>query len=288
MLLETQHQFDILDLEADLLRYKLLILPDSVAILPATGKRLNAFMKKGGCLILSHESGLNPEKENFVLPQMGIKYLGKDEYCPNYFRVKTKVAGRIAAMPQIMYEGSSKVKTLEGTEVLATVMHPYFNRTYKHFSSHFQTPVEKSTKFPAVTGKGQVIYISSPIFRAYKLHGYLVYRQLIENLIDLLLPEKLVRAGVPSTCQVTVMQQKDRRIVHLLNYIPERRADGLDIIEDIIPLYNLKVSIYTAGWFPTKVYLAPASIPVEFAPEGEYISCLIPRLDGHGMLVLER
>jgi len=288
MLLETHHQFDILDLEADFSGYELLILPDSISISPAIRKKLNTFLKAGGHLVLSYESGLNQEREDFVLPEMGAEYIGRDEYSPNYFQVKEMISDRIPDMPHIMYEGSLKIKPLEGTEVLATVMYPYFNRTYKHFSSHFQTPVEKSAKFPAVTRRGEVIYISSPIFRAYKLHGYIVYRQLLENLLDLLLPKKLVKADLPSTCQVTVMQQKDRRIVHLLHYIPERRVDGLDIVEDTIPLYNLRVSVHTGDWSPAKVYLAPGAIPVEFEPEGEYISCLIPRLDGHGMLVLER
>ena len=31
--------------------------------------------------------------------------------------------------------------------------------------------------------------------------------------------------------------------MHLLHYIPERRSQDIDIIEDVIPLYDVKVSI---------------------------------------------
>ena len=288
MLLETHHQFDILDLEADFSRYELIILPDSILISPPLQEKIDTFLKKGGKLILSSESGLNQEEDAFVLPQIGLRYRGKDEYCPNYFRVKEAVANGIPDMPHIMYEGSARVEPEEGTEVLATVMHPYFNRTYKHFSSHSHAPVEKETGLPAVTRKGEVIYISSPIFRAYKLHGYIVYRQLVENLVELLLPKKLVKAEAPSTCRVTMMEQENRRIVHLLHYIPERRVDRLDIVEDVIPLCNLKVSVYVGNRAPGKVYLAPERQPVEFSQEGEYINCLIPCLQGHCMLVIEK
>lgn len=113
MLLETHHQFDILDLEADFSKYELLILPDAMTILPAIKKKLDVFIKKGGRLILSHESGLNEKREDFVLPRMGIKYIGKGDYRPDYFRVKKRIACGIADMPHIMYEGSSKVKSLK-------------------------------------------------------------------------------------------------------------------------------------------------------------------------------
>ncbi|MBI3991419.1 MAG: alpha-L-fucosidase [Candidatus Omnitrophica bacterium] len=287
MLLETHHQFDILDFESAFSKYKLLILPDSITVPPLLQKKLDAFLKNGGRLILSYESGLDKEKTDFVLPQMGIKYKGKGEYTPDYFRVEKNISCRIPDMANVMYEGSNKVEAKSGTKILAAIVQPYFNRTYKHFSSHFQTPPCKNSGLPAVTINGNIVYIASPVFKAYKLHGCHSYRQLVENVLDLLMPDKILKAELPSTCQATVTEQKNRWITHLIHYIPERRANLLDIVEDTIPLYNLNVSIRT-GWTPSKAYLAPERKSVEFKQNGEYFSCNIPRVYGHAMLVLEK
>jgi hypothetical protein len=65
------------------------------------------------------------------------------------------------------------------------------------------------------------------------------------NALALLLPEPLVRHDGPSTLQVMVNEQaaQKRWVVHLLHYIPERRSQEIDIIEDIVPLYNLHLSV---------------------------------------------
>jgi hypothetical protein len=38
---------------------------------------------------------------------------------------------------------------------------------------------------------------------------------------------------------------ENRRIVHLLHYVPEHRGKDFDVLEDVIPLYNLPVSVQT-------------------------------------------
>jgi len=36
---------------------------------------------------------------------------------------------------------------------------------------------------------------------------------------------------------------EDRLVVHLLHYVPERRCDVIDVIEDVIPLRDLGVLV---------------------------------------------
>ncbi len=287
MLLQTQHQFDVIDEEADFSRYRVLVLPDEITVSGDLQGKLKGYLSGGGRLLASYRSGLDEAGAGFALPEMGVEYLGPAEYCPDYFRVESRIARDIPDMPHVMYEGSVRVKPGKGTKVLARAMQPYFNRTREHFCSHFQTPVDGSNGDPAATLHGPVAYVPSPVFRAYRIHGYVVYRQLVENLLELLLPGKLVRAQVPSTCQVTVMEQEGRVVVHLLHYIPQRRGDELDLVEDVIPLNDVRVAVRT-GWKPARVYLAPQEERIDFEQRGAYTECVIGRVDGHAMLVLEK
>ena len=134
-----------------------------------------------------------------------------------------------------------------GAEVLAHVVPPYFNRDHLHFSSHAQTPpVSPPGALPAgasprgARGEGGVPLV--PLCRAYRRHGSRVYRTLVRNAIDLLLPQRLVTAGLPSYGQVTVLRQpetRDRLVVHLLAYPVEARTAQLDMIEDVVPLRDV-------------------------------------------------
>ncbi len=115
---------------------------------------------------------------------------------------------------------------------------------------------------------GNVIYISSPIFSQYNQNAPLWCKKLVLNALDLLLPEPLVRHDGPSSIFATLNEQaaENRQVLHLLHYIPERRGLDFDVIEDVIPLYDVAVSLRVeqpvAG-----VLLVPQGEAVDFAAE---------------------
>ena len=166
------------------------------------------------------------------------------------------------------------------------MVEPYFNRAWNHFSSHAQTPYNKLSRFPAATLRGKVAYISFPIFTAFSRHGNYPYRLLVANLLDLLLPQRLLRVDGPTSMETSIMQQGRRTIVHLLQYCPERRAEGLDILEDIVPLYDIGLSLRLPRR-PKKVYLAPDLTPVDFSYLDGRCELMVPEINGHAMLVFE-
>jgi len=184
------------------------------------------------------------------------------------------------------YEQGSAVKALPGTTVLARIWKSYFDRNYLHFSSHQQTPFEKPSDYVAVAQRGNVVYISSPIFRTYAQHSYAVHRQLVGNCIRRLLPNPLIKAEAPSTAQITVTEQERRRMVHVLHYAAERRAPDIDIVEDVVPLVNLKLAL-RLGERPRQVYLAPQRQSLKFDYADEYAQVVVPAVDGHQIVVFE-
>jgi len=108
------------------------------------------------------------------------------------------------------------------------------------------------------------------------------------NALNLLIPEPLVRHHGPSTLQVTVNEQQtqNRWIVHLLHYIPERRSQTIDILEDVIPLYQVSLSVKTARAVKS-IALVPQQEDIPFQQGNDKTQFIVPRLDGHQMVEIK-
>ena len=255
LLTQLKHQFDVVTTGSSMDKYRLLILPDSVAVDATLAGRLRAFLKKGGSLLLSGTSGLDGNLRP-VLPQMGIRVAGQSPFQTTYLRFGSEIGRNVPPMDHVMYERGLRISPARGAEALARVVEPYFDRNYLHYSSHNQTPpLMKPSRYAAAVRNGQVITIAFPIFKAFGTHGSLPYRALVQNCIDLLMPAPLVQTEAPSTTELTVMRQGRRLVVHILQFVAERRTN-IDMVEDIVPLYNMTISVRFARK-PGKVYLAP-------------------------------
>ena len=287
MLMELHRPFDFLDRRSDFSGYRLIIFPDSVAFDDGLREKTKAYLAAGGKVIASYRSCLNGGADAFALEELGVEFEGETPFCPCYMRLKESFSqGRIEAFDYVAYEQGAKVRAKAGSEVLAVIGRPYFNRTYDRFCSHCQTPFEELTDWPAVVRNGNCIYLANPLFHNYKTDGVRVYRDIVRNCIDLLVGTPLIDTTLPSTAELTVRSQKDRTVVHMIHYIPQRKCEHLDIIDEKIPLYNIAVA-YRSGRAPRAVYMAPERQTLPFTYEDGIVKTVVPSVEGHQMLVLE-
>jgi hypothetical protein len=298
VLLESKRTFQLLDLESDLMDYRLVVLPDSVRLGPAMALKLRDYLNQGGKLLCLGESGLDPAGGAFALRELGLRSLGPSPWTTAYFRVGPQgpLARGVEAMDHVVYERGWSVAAEPGTEVLAHVVPPYFNRDHAHFSSHAQTPPAvgpgdplPADAAPAVTRSGNTAYVAFPLGRAYRRSANRVYRTLLSNLIDLLLPERLIETDAPTSAQATLLRQPragGRLVAHLLYYTAERRAPQIDLIEDVAPLRNVSLRVRT-DFQPVRVYEAPSGAPLPFEWRDGTARLTIPKVEGHAMVVFE-
>jgi hypothetical protein len=301
---EAACQFDIVDSASDLAAYSVVILPDNIPVDVTLAAKLKAYVQNGGKLIATFESGLNPEQTAFAARLFGVEIASEGPVTPDGKLVRGRVFERgdyvdyilpggeigrgLPPTEHVMYIRGMDVRALPGSEVLADIVPSYFDRTWEHFCSHRQTPSAGVPGNAAVVRTGNVIYFSSPIFTLYQKVAPPWCKRLLLNALDMLLPEPLVRHAGPSTLFVTLNDQaeQNRWIVHLLHYIPERRGFYFDTIEDVIPLYDVPVSVRVnrpvAG-----VTTAPEGQPVPFTVKGGRVDFVLPKLDGHQMVVVE-
>ncbi len=287
LLQEAHYQFDIVDFHMPWERYKLLVLPDKIALDKENLEKVRAFVKSGGKILASHRSGLAPDGSGFVLPELGVRLIGDLEYSPDYVEALGPLASGVRPTQHVMYDRGLKV-AIEDGQALARVWKPYFNRTWEHFTSHAHAPAERPTEDPAVVRSGSCIYFAHPVFSSYGTHGAEAVRQMLLGAVSLLLPDPIIRSNAPSTAQISVMRQpsEGRTVVHVLHYIPEPRYTRLQLVVERLPIFDVAVEL-CLDKAPTRVYLAPEGTALDFDFTDNRARVTIPKIEGHAMVVFE-
>jgi hypothetical protein len=302
MLHEAGHQFEVLDLRSSFDGYRLLILPDGIRLTEDAAAKLEQYVEAGGKLIVTGLSGLNPEGTEFALKNLGVRLKDNpqlaDDGLPaggrevggflqyvDYILPGEAIGKGLPPTEHAMYIKAVEIEADSGTEVLADVVASYFDRTWEHFCSHRQTPSSGKVIQPAVVRNGNVIYFAHPIFTLYHKNAPRWCKLLLLNAIELLMGQPILSHDGPSTVFATVNEQsqENRWIVHLLHYIPERRSQEIDIIEDVIPLYNLEVAVKVPKDVKS-VTCVPEMKPMEFELQDGTVRFTLDELHGHQMI----
>ncbi len=284
ILQELHHQFDVIDSRADFSRYRLIVLPDEIPVNPELAVKLQTFIANGGKVLASYRSGLEPGGERFALGELGVAWKGDAPYSPDFI-VPEKLGDGLYDAPYVIYLQGAQVEPQLNAEVLSPVMKPLFNRTWEHFCSHRHTPVEGPADYPGAVRNENCIYLAHPHFTQYRERAPRWCKQIVGNAIEMLLEEPVLRAEAPSTAIFTVNRQEaeNRLVVHALHYVPEKRSEQLEIVEDIIPLHEVPVSVRVdeevAG-----VRLVPGGEEIAFTMTDGRCGFVIPKVEGTQMV----
>lgn len=272
---ELGWQFDFIDYESELDRYRLVVLPDDVPLSEQAAERLRAYIKNGGKVLITGDSALD-------LTEFGISRKGPSEFTVRYAAIDG--FGGIPKMDWVTYLRGMDVEVTEPAKVLVSAREPYFERTPEHFCSHFQTPPSvKEANVPLIVESGNLIYISWPLFTDYEMHGVRVYRLIVKECLRRLCPDRMVECDLPTTAAVTLRKKERSLILHVLNYIIQNKCKDMELIEERFPLYNTRFSIECEA-APQKVQLVPQERPLEFSYNDGRVSFTIPYIDGHQMV----
>ena len=303
MLQEAGHQFDIIDSKADFGDYLVLILPDNIPVDGALNDKLNGYIAGGGAVIASFEAGMDAYKSSFTLDALPVTLAGegpRDRFgelvrgrqfergdYSEYIVPRGDIGRGLPPTEHAMYIRGMDVRAAADAEVLAEITPAVFDRTYERFCSHRQSPASGASAGAAIVRRGQVIYFSSPLFTQYYHNAPQWCRTLFLNALDMLLPQPLVKHGGPSTLEVMLNEQpaRNRLVLHLLHYIPIRRSRQIDIIEDVIPVYDVSVSICVDNAIQS-VKLAPGGENIDFRVVKGRLEFTVPAIKGHQLIEL--
>jgi len=250
----------------------------------ALWEKLNAYLARGGKLLLTGESGLKKDADEFAF-DTGADFAGENGFRPDYLVPDFEtVNGRTE---YVMYSRGMKLENITG-EVFAHRQNSYFNRAWNHFCSHKHTPNDVSANIePAAVLKGNIAYIAWDIFEDYATAGELIAKETVIYAIKRLMNGcETVKTNLPDKGVVTLTKQGSRQIVHLLYTATTLRGKNVEVIEDAVPLHNIAVSV-ACDKQPESVYLAPEKTPINFEWDGKHVSFTVPEITLHQMIAIE-
>ena len=283
ILLEGHYLFRFIDTDQDFCKYKLLILPEGVRVDAELQEKIRCFVDGGGKLLACGEGGLAFDKDEFCF-DFGSRFIGKNGFRPDYIRPGFDIPS-LRNSAYVMYSQGYQIEPYGGEE-LAKRENSYFNREPLKFCSHQHSPVNPETGECGISAGKDGIYIGWDIFEDYGENGEIYVKEIVLSLIDMLLTEKSATAKLPAQGILTLALQNERKIVHLLYASPVGRGKNLDVIEDIIPIYNTDVTVKCDA-APTRVYLAPGIEELEFEYNNGYVSVKVPEFENHCMVIVE-
>lgn len=295
ILQELRHQFDILDSDRDFGAYQLLILPDEIPVDDTLKAKLEDYVAGGGKLLMSAKSGLTVDGLGFASDVFGVRYVGEAPFSPDFLQPGDALI-QLGAMsgrqvPHVMYQKGIQVEPLDGTARLADVHVPYFNRTWRHFCSHAHTPSSgQPALYPGAveSANSSCIYLMHPVFTQYHANAPRWVKTYVGAAIEKLVGKPVVEVDGPSSLLAALNYQEaeKRYVLHLLNYIPERRSQAFDTIEEVIPLYNVPGRLRLPADAGQTVILVPQNETLPSKLENGVLSVVVPVLNGHTMLAI--
>ncbi len=273
-ILQTMHQeFCLVGSGSDLTPYRCIILPDGGMLSEEDKRSILAFLARGGKLITSYDA---------AFPELGIEKQEPSAFDQDYIAFDMEEI----TTPFLAYSSAYKVKT-DGT-VLATVYEPYFNRTFRHFCGHKNTPNRtEPAEYPALVKVGNVLYFAHPIFEAYYRSGSYALEQYIIRAIESVYEKNISVANLPASGRVRLRESTKENFLalHTLYTVPVHHGmaymlTDFPTLHDVT--YRIKVDHPIA-----EVVAEPTGERIPFVLEGNTVTFQLPPFSLHQLVLLK-
>lgn len=285
ILLEGQINFDVANYEKDLGNFDVIIIPGVACLDRNAADRLNQFTLNGGSLVVMGSGALDVDGGEVIL-NIGADYEGPAEFDSDYLLLKDSLSGSLIKTPFLNYKPAIKMRAHEGTEVLATIREPFFSRTYEKYTSHQNTPYQlEDADHIGLIRKGNVLYFSHELDAMYFEHGARLHRDLFLNGLNMVHRRPMINTTLPSTGRVSLLHQAslNRYVAHLLFASPIKRGN-CEVIEDLVPLYDVPVTIDLPKKI-TSAVLVPSMKKLPMDKKDNKIEVIIPKFSCHCAIV---
>lgn len=282
ILLENQIDYDLIT-DNNFKNYKLVIVPDKVSLEDEALEALRKYQNNGGKILLMADALV--KNGDFQL-NFGAKYIGVPEYDCDYISLLEK-NDKLPDAPLLCNIPGHRVE-VQDAEVYAEFITPYFNRTFGHFCGHKNTPYNKKSKrYPAILKKDNIVYLSHSLPKQYYNYGSLFHKRYFMYALNLIYTQGFVveNLGAQGRCRMICQPHKNRYCVNMVYAVPTKRGKA-EIIEDILPVYNIKVSMKTEKQIQ-KVYLPLENITLDFCVSDGILEFVIPKLQCHSVAVID-
>lgn len=275
MLQELHHPHDIVTEDALLRRlpqYKVVILPEQVALSHSMDEPLLEWVQNGGRLIASGRVAprIIEDLPTFSLEEaLGVRWTGRQDR-EGWF----------------MHRGVP-------LQIAAPVYHvsPYGAQTYLPMlrSGHEQRPEYADS--PAVTrqsyGSGEGWYLASDFFAAYYRCQYPGFRELLGELFERTLPDPALATDAPPSVEIVWRRRGTTQILHLIDHDPGKSQAPNSAYVEAVPRtapFSLTLSL---DFQPDHVRIVPEGSEADWRCDERQVIVQVPEFQIHTALVVE-
>lgn len=284
ILVENQLDYSVIH-NNNFAKYDTVIIPEKTVLDDEALCSLNEYLANGGKLVFMTDALVKNGKFQI---DCGIKYLGAPEYDCDYL-VSSEVHPFIPNAPMLCDIPGHRIEADKGTEVLAELLTPYFSRTYAHFCGHKNTPHDKASKhYPAIVKSGNVVYLSHSLPRQYYTYGSPYHKSYFMIALNTIYSGSALQVtGMHAQGRCTMIHQpENHRYCINMTYASPIRRGCAEIIEDIVPIFNIGVTVNTSA--PVKNVMLPLTGEILRFTECENgIQFTLPKLQCHTTIVVE-
>lgn len=212
---------------------KLLIIGEDADFDEAFKVRLSRYMENGGRVLFAG-AAIDLGKEIGALDF--VEVIEKDTRDNAYFTTET------SSMRTATYMPSRVIRNISGTEV-AKYVNNMMNFTWDGRQASFYRPQGEPTEYSAAVIKGNAACVCFDIFNAYIEYFLIAHRELLQTLINELMPEKLIEApDMPKTAAVALTKSGNHTVLHIKTTYPEHKMNR-GIIEEHVYMKSVPVSV---------------------------------------------
>ncbi len=204
---------------ARLKEYRCLVVPEQEGLSEQTARRLATWVRAGGNLLVTQPTW-NEDPGFFGARLAGVRIEGFTTHDYGYIGTESPVhvRGRFA-----------NAIGGKGTTLYASVS-PMESGGEKRYFGLGLAPATGTSRYAAVVqrsvGKGNVIYVAGPVFRAYWDHQSPHLAALLLELLDRLLPQPTARLETPAQVEMSLLRKDVDLVVHLVNHSGRERLSG--------------------------------------------------------------
>lgn len=259
----------ITDPERSLDSFKLLLLPENRKFPDHLVEKLRRF--KGAIL------GCGTEIAKHIGELFGVEYAGPAAV-PPYFDAPRMVLS--------IYSEADHITALPGSSAQGALIRPYCSPGFTDGMALSYFPPEKESGFPFEVCKENHLFCAGHIFSGYYERGALHLRDLVKKYITSLLPDLQFKGeNLYSFTRISVVDEPHRKVVCLLNFVPEARGNAF-AVEDEIELSSAKIALRLDGVSVTRVLYGAEKKEIPFTVKEGFCYIDVPCFKGFTALEL--
>lgn len=204
------------NLERYMEQLELLIVPEQTIRDPVLQKQLARFVKKGGLLIGSLETGTGSGMEELF----GIECVQK--FMRGFISIPAEFLHGKYPFPEIPLDaGFMEFKRKDAREIAQA-----YHSIYGIDSGFGFGPIDRTKTLPGVSvrqhGAGHAIYCGAEIFGNCRKTNNPQIKHFIKSLIMAYKPELIISHDAPDSVEFALSESADATFLHCFNYVPEK------------------------------------------------------------------